>query len=177
MLQLPLQLERVIVDRLSLDDAPVLAAYRSDPDVARWQDWETPFPLADAEAFIADVAQSEVAVPGARTNLAVRVDEQLVGDVYLHVLAEMPHIAEVGVTLRSGSQGQGYASEALSGLISRLFEGGEVIKIMAYVDVDNTPSLDLCRRLGLNQEGRLSHSIRRADGSYADEILFGLVNI
>ena len=175
-LRLPLRLDRVVVDRLRLDDAQALSTYRSDPDVARWQDWETPYPLEQAKDFIASMTEGSAGTVGERANLAVRAEGELVGDVYLHVLAETPHVAEIGATLAAGAQGKGYATEALSGVIRAVIDLGEVIKIMAYVDVENVPSLGLCRRLGLEQEGRLSHSIRRADGSFGDEILFGLVS-
>jgi RimJ/RimL family protein N-acetyltransferase len=41
--------ERLVLRPLQLDDAPAFAAYRSDPNVARYQSWDTTYALTDAE--------------------------------------------------------------------------------------------------------------------------------
>lgn len=45
--------ERTVLRRLVPADAPAMFAYRSDPDVARYQGWD-PGTTADVEGFIAD---------------------------------------------------------------------------------------------------------------------------
>jgi RimJ/RimL family protein N-acetyltransferase len=37
--------EHLVLRRMTNDDAAALAAYRSDPVQARYQSWETPYPL------------------------------------------------------------------------------------------------------------------------------------
>jgi RimJ/RimL family protein N-acetyltransferase len=44
--------DRLVIRRFRAEDASTLAAYRSDPTVARYQSWDTPFTLAQAQAFI-----------------------------------------------------------------------------------------------------------------------------
>jgi RimJ/RimL family protein N-acetyltransferase len=38
--------ERLVIRRFRAEDAATLAAYRSDPAVARYQSWDIPFSLA-----------------------------------------------------------------------------------------------------------------------------------
>lgn len=40
--------ERLVLRRFAPEDAAAFAAYRSDPDVARYQSFEPPLPLAEA---------------------------------------------------------------------------------------------------------------------------------
>ena len=47
---LPLVSSRLLLRRFAIGDAPAFAAYRSDPAVARYQDWES-CTLVEAEAF------------------------------------------------------------------------------------------------------------------------------
>ena len=46
-------------------DAPALAAYRSDPVQARYQSWETPYPVDSAQALIAEMSGVRFGQPGA----------------------------------------------------------------------------------------------------------------
>ena len=86
------------------------AAYRADPDVARYQSWSD-FTLADAEAFVASLQGDEPGVPGDWFQIALesKTDGVLVGDLALHVDADEPRQAEVGFTLAREQQGKGYA--------------------------------------------------------------------
>src|ERR1044071_5799159 len=51
--------ERLILRRFRAPDAPVLAEYRSDPEVARYQSWDAPFPLLRAETAVANFMASD----------------------------------------------------------------------------------------------------------------------
>ena len=44
-----LESERLVVRRFRAGDADLLAAYRSDPDVARYQGWEAPYATREAD--------------------------------------------------------------------------------------------------------------------------------
>ena len=53
----------IVTERLSLrpfqvDDLGAFVAYRSDPEVARYQSWDCTYSMADAEVFLS--SQSEV---------------------------------------------------------------------------------------------------------------------
>ena len=188
MFSLPLITDRLRIDRLSAADAPALAAYRSDEDVARWQSWSRPYSIEQANDLIDSMADDMPGLRGHAVNLALRTDGRLAGDVYVHVLADTPHVAEVGITLAPWAQGRGLASEAVVTIVDALLDGGSasaeaiaeavadvaVVKAIAYVDTRNTPSLALFDRLGFRREGYLSHSFRATDGALADEVLFGL---
>jgi aminoglycoside 6'-N-acetyltransferase len=50
----PLESARLIVRRFRPGDAAALAAYRSDPDVARYQSWTPPL-SADAAAELVSI--------------------------------------------------------------------------------------------------------------------------
>lgn len=63
-------------------DAPTLAAYRSDPDIARYQSWEIPVTVESATAFIRDVQHADPREPGWFQHAVERsADQTLIGDV------------------------------------------------------------------------------------------------
>jgi RimJ/RimL family protein N-acetyltransferase len=172
-MELPLITERLRIERLVADDAAALAHYRDDEGVTRWQSWSRPYSLEQAHTAIAAMAGDTPGEPGHQLNLALRTEGALAGDVYVHVHAEAPHVADVGITLAPWAQGRGLAAEAVTAVVDALF-AGEVAKVIGYVDPRNESSLALFDRLGFRREGYLSRSFRDTDGSYADEVLFGL---
>lgn len=180
MLNLSLATERIRIEPLITDDANELSAYRSDPEVARWQGWTAPYSVDQAHEFIASMTDTEVGPPGTRANLAIRHNADLIGDVYVHVVADMPHVVELGITLARASQGHGFATEVITALLSNLFETADdrgrrlITKAMAYVDTRNSASLALFDRLQFQREGLLRQTIRENDNEFGDEVLFGL---
>jgi len=71
-------------------DAPLMAAYRGDPDVARYQDWPLPYPPDDALAGIGRQAHLSGPTPGEAVNVAIEHDGSMVGDLYVEI-AVRPH--------------------------------------------------------------------------------------
>ena len=45
-------IERLTLRPFQADDLPEFVAYRSDPEVARYQLWDSTYSLADAERFL-----------------------------------------------------------------------------------------------------------------------------
>jgi aminoglycoside 6'-N-acetyltransferase len=113
--------ERLVLRRMTDDDAGALAAYRSDPEQARYQSWEAPYPVDSAQALIAEMGDVRFAQPGAWLQVAIETGGRLVGDVAVRVDGDEPRQATVGFTLAAHAQGRGYATEALRAVMSLLF--------------------------------------------------------
>ena len=152
----------ILTDRLRLrpfrrEDLAAFVAYRSAPEVARFQSWDTTFSIADAERFLAEQEQVELGRPGAWVQIAA-TDLQtgaLCGDCAVHVRDDQPGMAEVGVTFAPEHQGAGLAREALAAVISRLFEAHGLHRIYAETDDRNVAVHRLLERLGFRCEARL----------------------
>jgi len=83
-----------------------------------------------------------------------RSSGELVGDCAVHVLADRPATAEVGVTLAPDRQGSGFATESLGAIVSTLFEAHHMHRVFGRLDDRNTAVHNLFRRLGFRCEGR-----------------------
>jgi aminoglycoside 6'-N-acetyltransferase len=157
---LPVSTERLAIDPLTADDAEAVAAYRSRPEVARYQGWALPYTAEQAVRLAAN------------GQLALRHRRELVGDAMVAPVAGVDHVVELGITLAPSAQGRGLAQEAVVGLVDACF-ASTWSKAMAYVDRRNERSLRLFDRVGFRREGRLHRSYRRS-GGWVDEVLFGL---
>ena len=125
--------EHLVLRRMTNDDAAALAAYRSDPVQARYQSWETPYPLDSARALIAQMRNVRFAQPGVWLQIGIETSGRLIGDIAVranvkrlvptHFGVDGDHArqATVGFTLAADAQGHGYATEALRTVISLLY--------------------------------------------------------
>ena len=149
--------ERLVLRPLRLEDVPAFAAYRSDPDVARYQSWDTTYSPADGERLVQAQQGVDLGDPGPWLQLAAvdRVTGALCGDCAVRVVTDQPHTAEVGVTLAPAQQGGGLASEALAAVVTRLFEQHGIHRVYAQADDRNVPVHRLLERLGFRCEARL----------------------
>ena len=172
----PLRTAHLTIRRLRASDAPALAAYRSDPDVARYQGWDTPVTLADAERFVEEVAGAQPLVPGEwyQLGIARRVDDVLVGDLGVVVDAGDPRLARVGITLAADAQGMGYATEALAAVLDHLLVDHGLHRVSADCDTRNHASAALLARVGMRRE---AHHRRSSwwKGEWTDELVFAVL--
>jgi RimJ/RimL family protein N-acetyltransferase len=159
------------------DDAPALAAYRSDPAVARYQSWTLPYRVQDAAALIAGMAGRRPGDAGwAQVALEEKASGQLIGDVALNTQDQQ---AELGVTLAGAAQGRGHAQEAVRALLNHAFgppaSGGLGLhRVWVNIDPRNVSVARLLTRLGFRHEGTHRQSYRHR-GEWTDEAIWALL--
>ena len=146
----------VTLRRLSLSDLEAFQAYRSDPEVGRYQGWSAR-PREDAAEFIERMASAEFLVENQWLQLAIadRISDALLGDLGVVVRNSGVLIAEVGVSLSRQAQGRGFATEAVQVMLELLFKHTKTVQIEGITDTRNSPSIRLLERAGL----RFYHTI------------------
>jgi RimJ/RimL family protein N-acetyltransferase len=145
-----LRTARLVIRRFRPEDVEAFAAYRSDPDVARYQSWEA-FTRARAQTFVAEITSLDPGMPGEWFQFAVAdaVNDALLGDTALCVDADDPSRAELGFTFAPAHQGKGYATEAARATIDYAFARMGVDIVIAFTDSRNDRSIALLERLGM----------------------------
>ncbi len=168
-----LESKRLVVRRFQAEDAEALAAYRSDPEVARYQAWQVPYSTRDAEAFIASLRQLAPGTPGRWFQFAVGLASSgtLIGDVALHAGKSDPRQAELGFTFSRANQGQGFATEAVRCVIAYAFGPLAMHRVFAMTDVRNVRAQRLLERLKFRLEAEFRESTW-FKGSWASELLY-----
>lgn len=149
---LPVETDRLRLRRLTQQDAPSLAAYRSEPSVARYQSWSG-MTLQEACLFIEEQERTPLGRHDLWFQLAIaeKATDELVGDVGICVKA--PGLAaEIGFSVAPSFQGRGYALEACGAAIDLVFRMSAAATIEAVVDARNTPAIALVHRLGMSLE-------------------------
>jgi len=138
-------------------DLKAFVAYRSDPAVARYQSWEPTYSIGDARRFLHSQRGLALGQPGEWLQVAITDRETgvLYGDCAVQVSMDQPATAEIGMTLAPASQGQGLATEALTSVLSELFDLREIHRAFAQTDDRNLAAGRLFERLGFRCEARL----------------------
>ncbi len=169
-----MQTERLVIRRFRPSDAPTFAAYRSDPDIARYQSWSAPYPESEAARVIELFAADDPRAPGwFQYAIALPENDELIGDIGVNT-HENGMQAEIGFTLSAVWQGYGYAFEAVSRLLDHLFTERQMHRVSAECDARNVRSAKLLERLGFAYEGcRREHTFIK--GEWTDDQLFGLL--
>ncbi|BCJ40463.1 N-acetyltransferase [Actinoplanes ianthinogenes] len=166
--------ERLILRRFRPTDAPTLAEYRSDPDVARYQSWDAPFPLDKAMTAVRNFAASSPDQPGwFQYAIEHKIERALIGDVAVRLHDNLRQ-AEIGFTLAPAYQKLGFATEAVSAVLDRLFRLQGLHRVMGECDARNVASAALMERLGFTREGLLRQQTF-IKGEWTDDLLYGIL--
>lgn len=170
-----LETERLVLSRLEPPDAGAMFAYRSRPEIFKYQNWR-PASVDEILTFIQGQAEAEPFTPGAWFQLGVRLREggTLVGDCGVKVAADDAQQSEMGVTIAPGHQGRGYATEAQRAVLDFLFDRLGKHRVYASADPRNTASIALMKRLGMRQEAHHVESYWM-DGAWADDVVFAIL--
>jgi len=163
LMDLPIHTARLVLRRFAPADLEAFQAYRSDPVLARYQEW-TPLPADQAMAFLTEQAQRVLGVVGEWLQVAVtrRDTGELVGDLGLCVVDQDHGVVELGFTVARCAQGCGYATEAVSSALTALWKA-QIRSVLAVTDTRNAPSVALLRRLGFTLERTATTLFRGED--------------
>ncbi|MDH2427181.1 GNAT family protein [Sphaerisporangium sp. TRM90804] len=163
---------RLTLRRFRPEDAAAVAAYRSDPEVARYQPWDPSMSAEQSRLLVAVLAGGDPLAPG-WFQYAIEREGVLLGDVGVNTHDNRMQ-AEIGYTLAPAHQGHGYATEAVSRVVAHLFEDRGLHRLSAECDARNLRSARLLERVGFRREGLRRHHTWMK-GEWTDDLLYGLL--
>jgi RimJ/RimL family protein N-acetyltransferase len=172
---IPLEARRLRLRRFTDKDLTAFMAYRNDPEVARYQSWAS-IDEPEARAFIDAQKVVLPGTPGRWFQMAIELKETgaLIGDCALKINADDPRQAEIGFTLARQHQGRGFATEAVSRVITYAFQTFALHRVLAVTDAENVRSAALLERIGMRREGHFLKNVW-FKGRWGDEYLFAIL--
>ena len=162
-------MDKIITERLPLrrarpEDLEAIHAIFSDPAAMRY--WSTPAhaDLAESRAWLERMI---AAAPDDSDDFVIELQGRVIGK------AGCWRLPEIGYILHPDFWGQGFAFEALSAIIPRLFERFPIPAIEADVDPRNDASLSLLERLGFTVVRRAERTAKIGD-EWVDSVYLAL---
>lgn len=145
----PIYTTRLVIRPLQASDAAAFAAYRSRPEVAQFQSWDT-YSIQQAKDLIGLMEHSTPEVRGDWYQFGIELaeSEQLIGDIgVLNTDAEGK--SWIGFTLDPAFWKRGLASEAVTAIL-RHYAGLGIAAMWASTDPLNVASRQLLERLSFS---------------------------
>lgn len=162
---------RLIARRFGPRDLEAFVAMRADPEVARYQSWET-YTVEEGRAFIASLASASPGDPDwYQIALEDRATGQFAGDCGLKIMAHDQRLAQIGYTIVRSFWNRGYATEAISALAGYTFGSLNVHRITASVDPRNLASCRALEKAGFVREALFRQS-EWFKGAWADDAVY-----
>ena len=170
-----LETQRLTLRDFKESDLVTFATYRNDPQVARYQSWES-YDLAQARQFFAQQQALAFNQPDSWYQIAIidKTSDEMLGDCVIHFLADDNAQVEIGFTLATKHQGHGYGKEAIGALLDFIFLQLNKRRVIAVTDVKNNGSIHLLEGLGFRQEGHFVENIL-FKGCWGSEYLYALL--
>jgi ribosomal-protein-alanine N-acetyltransferase len=155
------------------DDAPSLARHANDRRI--WLNMRDAFPhpytVADAEAFVAFVADMQP-----RSYFAIARGDQAIGGIGYTLRSDVERIsAEIGYWLGTAFWGRGIMTAALRAVTAYTFrEHPELRRLYAVPYAGSAASVRVLEKAGYRCEGRMRQSAIK-DGRITDQLLYAIV--
>lgn len=167
--------DRLIIRQVEISDAEQIFAYRSDAETNKYQGW-IPNDLEQVEDFIENKVSKEVNVSGTWVQMSLlrKEDNKIIGDIGVLFKDEDDMQCEVGCTMNKEYHGQGFATEALHGVITYLFADLNKHRITSSIDPANIASISLVERLGFRKEAHHIESLF-INEEWVDDIIYAIL--
>lgn len=169
-----LESERLLLRRFAGGDLPQFLAYLNDPQVARFQSWES-YSEQQARDVIERQKNLAPGLPGQWFTFALELKGTgaLVGHVALKT-QEDARQAEIGFTLAREFHGRGLAFEAVARVLDYVFNSLGLHRVTAITDCENVKSAALLSRLGMRLEGHFIQNVW-FKGRWGDEYSYAVL--
>lgn len=164
-----LRTERLLLRRFRPDEAGLIAEYKNDPDVARYGDWDLPYPVEEIAAKTAAYVERAWPCLGSGLNVAIEYEGVLIGDFGAGWNDDGTE-AEIGYTLRAEHHGSDLATEVVGAVVDRLFSEG-VKRVTFSLGPEDAASIRVLCEVGFRREASSRVEIR---GRWVDDELYAL---
>lgn len=166
--------ERLLLRPVRAGDEVALAERRNDPQVAKFQNWQLPFPADRAREIVESAGSMDGPTDGEWWMLTVADpdDEIVLGDLVAHSTWGARSV-EVGYTFAPAAWGKGYAVEALSAFVDFLWSDAAVTRVHAMLHPDNIASAQVLERTGFLREGHTRNSFWLGEEN-SDDLVYGM---
>ena len=164
---------RVILREFTRDDFDGVHKYASDPEVVTFMPWG-PNTRAETRRFLERNIQAQVIKPRTSYELAITVDDELIGGCGLTIHSIADKHAEIGYCIRRDMWGKGVGTEVAGLLIRFGFSELGMHRLTALCDTGNVGSYCVMEKNGMQREGVLRDE-KNIRGKWRDSYIYSIL--
>lgn len=163
--------KRLEIKEISMDNAFEMFEYRSNQSIQKYQSFK-PKEIEDVRLFIKN---NTTAFNTENTwhQLGIFLENKLIGDLGIHFIGPNNMQCEIGYTISTNYQRQGFGKEAVAGLVSYLFNNLQKHRIIASLDPNNTSSQLLLESISFRKEGLFKESVF-IENRWDDDLIYAI---
>lgn len=133
-------------------DAPLLAAWQSDPETMRW--WDRVYPVLPVDVLAERIAAERASYESPRFVVVARDTGDAIGVCGLHEPSPEHRHAELAMMIGAAAyRGRGYGTDATRTLCRFGFDRMNLVRIRLTVFPENTAGRRAYERVGFVEEG------------------------
>ncbi|WP_409416910.1 GNAT family N-acetyltransferase [Flavobacterium sp. PS2] len=170
-----LETERLIIRRVTNEDANEIIALRSNPETMKY----IPRPLTKTtEQALEHIAQIDSTIEtneGINWGITLKGDSKVVGIIGYYRIKPEHYRAEIGYMLLPELHGKGIIPEAVKTVIDYGFNEMKLHSIEAAIDPDNFASERVLQKIGFVKEGHFKE-VEYYEGIFLDSVIYSLLN-
>ncbi|MCM3724272.1 GNAT family N-acetyltransferase [Neobacillus cucumis] len=154
-----LETERLILRKVTLDDAEDIFSYGANEEVTKYVTWNTHKTLSDTKEFIDIILNRYKNSQVAPWGIEYKDNGKLIGTIDFVWWEPNHKIAEIGYVISQDYWGNGLTTEAAKEVIKFGFEKMNLVRIQARCFVENIGSARVMEKTGMSFEGIIRKGI------------------
>ncbi|MCT4477971.1 GNAT family N-acetyltransferase [Peribacillus frigoritolerans] len=171
-----LETKRLVLRELAEGDALDLLKCFSNPDVLRYYGQPPLTNIDQVKQILTNFSKNFVEKRGIKWGIELKGTDGIIGTIGFQEWFHEHKRAELSYALFPNYWGKGYATEAVSKVISYGFKELDLTRIGAIVFIENKASNKLLTKLGFKKEGILRDYMYQNDVSF-DTNLYSLLSV
>lgn len=148
-----LETDRLILRKMTMEDAEDLFAYGSNEEAAKYVTWDVHKTIEDSRNFIDFVLSQYENKKVAPWAIESKENGRMIGTIDFVWWQPRHNSAEIGYVIAPEYWGKGIATEAASAIIAFGFEKMDLVRIQAKCFVGNLGSARVMEKAGMSFEG------------------------
>ncbi|TAH30781.1 MAG: N-acetyltransferase, partial [Oscillatoriales cyanobacterium] len=154
-----IETERLLLRKITLNDASDMFEYASNPEVSEYTMWSTHTSIEDTKYFLKSLTKMYKRKELVDWGIVHKAEKKFIGTCG-YVEWSMTHSrAEIGYALSARYWREGYMSEAVNAIIEFGFREMLLNRIVGRCEVNNIASARVMEKVGMQLEGILRQQL------------------
>ena len=169
----PLRTARLLLRCAKMSDAQDIFRYAGDPEIDRYVLWKAHRTVADSRAMLRSILRQYRSCQPSSYVMEETESGRVIGTIGFTDYYPEIKTAELGYSLARDRWNMGYATEALSSLLSLCFDQMRLHRAEAVHDLRNPASGRVMQKCGMKPEGTIRGRVRNK-GQWCDVALWAM---
>jgi len=169
-----IETERLLLRKITLNDASDMFEYASNPEVSEYTMWSTHTSIEDTKYFLQSLTKMYKRRELVDWGIVHKAEKKFIGTCGFVEWSMTHSRAEIGYALSRRYWGEGYMSEAVNAIIEFGFREMLLNRIIGRCEVNNIASARVMEKVGMQLEGILRQQLF-VKGRYWDLKIYSIL--